>query len=135
VVPDGLGGGVVCSAGGVKCCVGSSSLELSDTGRGAGGSSSDNSAMGSLSEGMLSPSNSWMSAHVTLRYGFLVVLSCSSSCQSPLYRVIALVFFPWAVGGLKRRTLYPCLFLLSRADMNVILSLSACTNFALLRAT
>jgi hypothetical protein len=58
VVPDGLGGGVVCSARGAKCCVGSLSLELSDTRCGTGGSLSDNSVMGSLSEGMLSPLNS-----------------------------------------------------------------------------
>jgi hypothetical protein len=75
-----------------------------------------------------------MLAHATPRYGFLVVLSCSSSCQRPPYKMTALVFFPWAVGGLKRRTSYPCLFLLSRADTNVIHSLFAWADLALLRA-
>jgi hypothetical protein len=114
--------------------MGSLSLELSDTGRSAGGSSSDDSVMCSLSEGTLSLLNSWMSAHATPRYGFLVVLSCSSLCQSPPYKVTTLVFFPKAAGSLKRRMSYPHLFLLSRADTNVIHSLFACADLALLRA-
>ena len=55
-------------------CVGSpslESLESSDLGLGAFGSSSDDSGMGSLSDGRLSPSNSWTSGLVTPRYGFL----------------------------------------------------------------
>jgi hypothetical protein len=80
VVPDGLGGEVVCSARCAKHCIGSSSLELSDTGCSAGGSSSDDSAIGSLSEGTLPLLNLWMLACATPRYGLLVVLLCSSSC-------------------------------------------------------
>jgi hypothetical protein len=47
--------------------------------------------------------------------------------------VIALALFPVAAGGLNRRTLYPHLFLWSRADTKVILSLLACADLVLLR--
>jgi hypothetical protein len=60
-------------------------------------------------------------------------MSCSSSCQWPLYTVTALAFCPVDAGGLNRRTLYPHLFLWSSADMNVILLLVACANHGLLR--
>ena len=63
------------------------------------------------------------------------MLLCSSLCQLPPYNVTALALFPVAAGGLNRRTLYPRLFLWSRADMNVIHSLFACADLALLRAT
>jgi hypothetical protein len=93
-----VGSVVVCSARDVKHCVGSLLLDSSDAGCEAGGSSSDDSLMCSAtcssSEGRLSPSSSCMSGHMILRYGLLVVLSCSSSCQRPLYKVTALVFFP-----------------------------------------
>jgi hypothetical protein len=64
-----------------------------------------------------------------------VVLSCSSSCQLPLYSVTALALFPMIAGGLNRRTSYPHLFLWSRADMNVIHSLFACAELGFLRVT
>jgi hypothetical protein len=48
--------------------------------------------------------------------------------------VTALALFPVATGGLNRRTLYPHLFLWSRADTKVILSLLACADLVLLRA-
>jgi hypothetical protein len=133
VVPDAVGSVDACSIGDVNCCVGSLLLDSSDAGRGANGSSSNDSMVGSFSEGRLSLSNSCMSAHVTPRYGLFDVVSCSSSCQSPPYRVTALVFFPKAADGLKRRTSYPHLFLLSRADTNVICSLFACADLVLLR--
>ena len=117
-------------------CVGSSSLESlesSDLGLGALGSSSDDLGMGSLSEGRLSPSNSWMSSLSTPRYGLLVLTSWSSSCHRPSYRVTALAFCPVCAGGLNRRTSYPRLFLWSSADTNVILSLDACADRGLLR--
>jgi hypothetical protein len=85
---------VGCSVGDVRHCIGSSSLDSSKVRCGAGGSSSDDSAACSFSEGRLSPSNSCMSALVTPRYGLLNVVLCSSLCQSPPYRVTALVFFP-----------------------------------------
>jgi hypothetical protein len=113
----------------------SSSLDSSDCGLGAVGSSSDESGTRLLSDGRLSPLNSWMSGHSILRYGLLVQTSCSSSCQWPSYRVTALAFSPVAAGGLNRRTSYPCLFLWSSADTNVILSLVACANRGLLRVT
>jgi hypothetical protein len=116
VVPDVGGGVVVCSVGDVRHCVGSLSLDSSDAGRGTRGSSSDDSAICSSSKGRLSPLNSCMLGHVTLRYGFFNVLLCLSSCQSPPYKVTALVFFPNDGGGLKRRMLYPLLFLWSKAD-------------------
>jgi hypothetical protein len=119
----------------VKHCVGSSSLDTSDAGCGTDGSSSNDCATCSFSKGRLSLLNSCILAHATPRYGLFYVALCLSSCQSPPYRVTALIFFPWAVGGLKRRTLYPHLFLLSRADMNVIHSLFAYVDLVLLRAT
>ena len=88
-----------------------------------------------MSDGRLSLSNSWMSSRSTPRYGFLVQTLCSSSCQWSAYRVTALAFFPVAAGGLNKRTSYPHLFLGSSADMNVILSLVACADCGLLRAT
>jgi hypothetical protein len=95
-------------------CVGSpslESLESSDLGLGAFGSSSDDSSMGSLSDGRLSPSNSWMSSLSTPRYGLLVLASWSSSCHRPSYKVTALAFCPVCAGGLNKRTSYPRLFL------------------------
>jgi hypothetical protein len=111
------------------------SLESSDCGLGAVGSSSDEFGTHSLSDGRLSPSNLWMSGRLTPRYGFLVQTSCSSSCQWSVYRVTALAFCPVAAGGLNKRTSYPHLFLGSSADTNVILSLVACANHGLLRVT
>jgi len=119
-------------------CVGSpslESLESSDFGLGAFGSSSDDSGMGSLSYGRLSPSNSWISSRSIPRYGLLVLMSWSSSCHRPSYRVTALAFCPVCAGGRNKRTSYPCLFLWSSADTNVILSLDACADRGLLRAT
>ena len=130
---DVIDGIAVCSIGDANCCVGSSLLNTFNVDRGAAGSSSHDSAMGSFSEGRLSPSNSCISARVTPRYGLFDVALCSSLCQSPLYRVTALVFFPRAACGLKRRTLYPRLFLLSSANMNVIRLLFACADLVLLR--
>jgi hypothetical protein len=118
--------------------VGSSSLESlesSDLGLGALGSLSDDAGTGSLSDGRLSPSNSWMSSLSTPRYGVLVLASWSSSCHRPSYRVTALAFCPVCAGGLNRRTSYPRLFLWSSADTNVILSLDAWADRGLLRAT
>jgi hypothetical protein len=88
-----------------------------------------------LSDGRLSPSNSWISSHSIPRYGFLVLTLCLSSCQWPLYSVTALAFCPVDAGGLNKRTSYPHLFLWSSADTNVILSLDACADCGLLRAT
>jgi hypothetical protein len=119
-------------------CVGSpslESLESSDLGLGAFGSSSNDSGMGSLSDGRLSPLNSWMSSLSTLRYGLLVLASWLSSCHRPSYRVTALAFCPVCAGGLNKRTSYPRLFLWLSADTNVILSLDACADHGLLRAT
>jgi hypothetical protein len=110
-------------------------LESSDCGLGAVGSLSDESGTRSLSDGRLSPTNLWMSRCSTLRYGFHVLTSCSSSCQLSAYRVTALAFCPVAAGGLNKRTLYPHLFLRSSANTNVILSLVACADRGLLRAT
>jgi hypothetical protein len=118
--------------------VGSSSLESlesSDLGLGALGSSSDDAGTASLSDGRLSPSNSWMSSLSTPRYGVLVLASWSSSCHRPSYRVTALAFCPVCAGGLNKRTSYPRLFLWSSADTNVILSLDAWADRGLLRAT
>jgi hypothetical protein len=122
----------------VSRCVGSSSvesLESSDLGLGAFGSSSDDSGIGSLSDGRLSLSNSWMSSLSTPRYGLLVLVSWSSSCHHPSYKVTALAFCPVYAGGLNKRTSYPRLFLWSSADTNAILSLDACADRGLLRAT
>ena len=47
----------------------------------------------------------------------------------------ALGFFPSIAGGLHRRTLYPLLFRLSRADKNSIRELFACGEPFLLKAT
>ena len=119
-------------------CVGSSSLESlesSDLGLGAFGSSSDDSGTGSLSDGRLSPSNSWMSSLSTPRNGVLVLASWSSSCHRPSYKVTALAFCPVCAGGLNKRTSYPRLFLWSSADTNVILSLDAWADRGLLKAT
>jgi hypothetical protein len=76
-----------------------------------------------------------MLSRLTPRYGLLVRTSCSSLCQWSAYRVTALAFCPVVAGGLNKRTLYPRLFLRSSADMNVILSLVACADHGLLRAT
>jgi hypothetical protein len=97
------------------------------------GSSSDDSGNCLLSDGRLSPSNSWILSHWTPRYGFLVLTSCSSLCQWPSYSVTALAFYPVDAGGLNRRTSYPRLFLWLSADTNVILSLDACADCGLLR--
>ena len=51
-----VGSGGTCSIGDVSRCMGSSLLGSSEAGCGAVGSSSDNSIVGSLSEGRLSPS-------------------------------------------------------------------------------
>jgi hypothetical protein len=88
-----------------------------------------------LSDGRLSPSNSWISRHSTPRYGFLVWTSCLSLCQWSAYRVTALAFCPVVAGGLNKRTSYPHLFLGSKANTKVILSLVACADCGLLRAT
>jgi hypothetical protein len=56
-------------------CVGSSSLESSNSGLGAAGSLSDDSGACSLSDGRLSPSNWWISSHSIPRYGLLVLAS------------------------------------------------------------
>jgi hypothetical protein len=61
------GGVVICSVKDVRHCVGSSSLDSSDAGHSAGGSSSDDSAIHLFSEGRLSPSNSCMSGRATPR--------------------------------------------------------------------
>jgi hypothetical protein len=63
-----------------------------------------------------------------------VALSCSSSCHWSSYKVTALAFLPVDAGGLNRRMSYSCLFLWSRADTKVILSLLACADLVLLRA-
>src|SRR5580693_1034739 len=76
-----------------------------------------------------------MSGLATPRYGFLVRVSWSSSCQQSSYRVTALAFWPVDAGGLNNRTSYPRLFLGSRADTNVIRSLDACAERGLLRVT
>jgi hypothetical protein len=110
-------------------------LDSSDCGLGAAGSLSDKLGTRSLSDGRLSPSNSWMSSHSTPRYGLLVWTLCSSLCQWSVYKVTALAFCPVAAGGLNKRTLYPCLFLGSSADTNVILSSVVCADHGLLRAT
>jgi hypothetical protein len=104
-------------------------------GLGAFGSSSDDAGTGSLSDGRLSPSNSWMSSLSTPRYGVFVLASWSSSCHRPSYKVTALAFCPVCAGGLNKRTSYPRLFLWSSADTNVILSLDAWADRGLLRAT
>jgi hypothetical protein len=67
VVSDVAGGIVVCSVGDVRHCVGFSSLDSSDAGRGAGGSLSDDSVICSPSEGRLSLSNSCMSGRAILK--------------------------------------------------------------------
>jgi hypothetical protein len=110
-------------------------LEFSNCGLGAAGSLSDELGTHLLSDGRLSPSNSWMLGSLTPRYGFLVWMSCLSSCQLSAYRVTALAFCPVAAGGLNKRTSYPRLFLGSNADTNVILSLVACADRGLLRVT
>jgi hypothetical protein len=112
-----------------------SSLESSDSGLSVVGSSSDDLGICSLSDGRLSPLNSWISSCLIPGYGLLVLTSCLSSCQWPSYTVTALAFCPVDVSGLNRRTLYPHLFLWSSADTNVILSLVACADCGLLRAT
>jgi hypothetical protein len=76
-----------------------------------------------------------MLALATPRYGLPEAVSCSSSCQRPAYKVVALVFFPDFGGGLNKRTSYPRLFLWSSADMKVICSFVDCADFDLLRAT
>jgi hypothetical protein len=63
------------------------------------------------------------------------MLSCLSLCHWSLYKVTALALFSVDAGGLNRRTLYPHLFLWSRADTKVIPSLFACANLVLLRVT
>jgi hypothetical protein len=124
------------SVGSVSHCVGSLlSLESEDLGFGRVGSSFEDLIVASCSDGRLSPSKLWMSTLVTPRYGFPVVESHSSSCQRPVYKVTALVFFPDFSGGLNRRTSYPHLFLWSSADTKVIRSFVLCADFDLLRAT
>jgi hypothetical protein len=66
-VPDVVGSIVVCSIGDVRHCVGSSSLDSSNSGLGAAGSSSEDSGIRLLSEGRLSPSNSCILGCVILR--------------------------------------------------------------------
>jgi hypothetical protein len=61
VVPGVAGSVVVCSIEDVNCCIGSLSLASSKAGRGAAGSLSDNSSIGSFLEGRLSPSKSCIS--------------------------------------------------------------------------
>jgi hypothetical protein len=124
------------SVGSVSHCVGSSSsLESGDLGLGRAGSLSEDSIIASCSDGRLSPSKLWMLALATPRYGFPEAESCSSSCQRPVYRVTALVFFAEFSGGLNKRTSYPHLFLWSSADTKVIRSFVVCADFDLLRAT
>jgi hypothetical protein len=116
--------------------VGSSSeLESGDLGLGRTGSSSDDSMVGSCSEGRLSPSNSWMSSLATPRNGLPDAESCSNSCHWPPNRVTALFFFPEPTGGLNKRMSYPRLFRWSSADTKVMRSLFACADLVLLRAT
>ena len=67
MVPGVVGVIVVVSIGGAYRCVSSSSLELSDCGLGTVGSLSEESGACSLSDGRLSPSNSWMLGHSTPR--------------------------------------------------------------------
>jgi hypothetical protein len=117
-------------------CVGSLLLlESGELGLGRAGSSSKDSIVASCSDGRLSLSKSWMSTLETPRYGLSEVVSCSSSCQRPVYKVTALVFFPDFGGGLNKRTLYPHLFLWSSADMKMIRSFVDCADFDLLRVT
>jgi hypothetical protein len=115
--------------------VGSSSLDTGEWGLGKAGSSSDDSTVASRSDGRLSPSNSWISGLGIPRYGLLVRVSWSSSCQRPSYKVTARAFWFVFAGGLNKRTSYPRLFLESSAVTNVILSLVACADRGLLRAT
>jgi hypothetical protein len=115
--------------------VGSSSLDWIDLGLGRAGSSSDDSMVASRSDGRLSPSNSWISGLAIPRYGFFARVSWSSSCHWPSYRVTARVFWFVFAGGLNRRTSYPRLFLESSAEINKTLSLVACADRGLLRAT
>jgi hypothetical protein len=123
------------SVGSVSHCLGlSSSLESGDLGLSRVGSSLEDLIVASCSDGRLSPSKLWMSTLATPRYGFPEVESCSSSCQRPVYKVTALVFFPDFGGGLNKRTLYPRLFLWSSVDMKVIRSFVICADFDLLRA-
>jgi hypothetical protein len=103
-VSDAVGDTGFCSLAGVYRCVGSSlSLESSDCGLGAAGSSSDDLGTCSLSDGRLSLSNSWILSRLIPRYGLLVLVSCSSSCQWPSYTVTALAFCPVCAGGLNKR--------------------------------
>jgi hypothetical protein len=123
------------SVGSVPHCMGLlSSLESGDLGLGRAGSSSEDLIVASCSDGRLSPSKSWMSTLVTPRYGLPEAESCSSSCQRPVYKVLALVFFADFGGGLNKRTSYPCLFLWSSADMKVIHLFVDCADLDLLRA-
>jgi hypothetical protein len=115
--------------------VGSSSLDIGERGLGKAGSSSDESIVASLSDGRLSPSNSWTSGLGIPRYGLLVRVSWSSSCHWPSYKVTARAFWFVFAGGLNKRTSYPRLFLESSAVTNVILPLVACADRGLLRAT
>jgi hypothetical protein len=71
-VPGAVGSVVACSIGDVSHCMGSSSLDTSDVRCRIGGSLSDDSAAHLFSEGRLSPSNLWMSALATPRYGLLM---------------------------------------------------------------
>jgi hypothetical protein len=126
---------ITVSVGSVSRCVGSSLLlESGDLGLGRVGSLSEDSIVASCSDWRLSLSKSWMSTLVTPRYGLSEAESCSSSCQRPAYRVMALVFFADFGGGLNKRTSYPHLFLWSSADTKVICSFVACADFDLLRA-
>jgi hypothetical protein len=119
----------------VRVCVGSpSSLDSGDVGLGKVGSLSEYSTLGLQSDGRLSPSYSWISGLAILRYGFFEWVSWSSSCQRSSYRVTALAFWFVDAGGLNSRMSYPCLFLGSSADTNVIRSLDACAECGLHRA-
>jgi hypothetical protein len=113
----------------------SSSLDWGDLGLGRVGSSSDDSTVASWSDGRLSPLNLCMLGLGIPRYGFFARVLWSSSCHRPLYRVTARAFWFVFAGGLNKRTLYPRLFLVSSAETNVILSLVACADRGLLRAT
>jgi hypothetical protein len=67
VVPGVAGSIIVCSTGDARHCIGSSSLDFSNAGHSTAGSSSDDSAICSLSKGRLSPSNLCMSGHAIPR--------------------------------------------------------------------
>ena len=88
-----------------------------------------------LDGGSESPLYLWMSALGSPKYGYLVAVSCSSSCQCPSYNVTAQGFFPFEAVVLNMRKSYPLVFWLSRADMNVMHLLFACNEPLCCRAT